>query len=431
MFDEDSFEAQEALDDEPSSTARRSNRFDPWDDSGLGLLANELPFRPWIQWRWGEDFEERLELAPLKPAPAEMRRALIANLRYMALRGPEWRLFYSRDWNHYRDARKYAPDGYSRINIIAAVESLEEAGLIEHLKTAPSRFAEYRSRIWPTATFLERLGRASLKAFDFRPRELIMLRDADKRLMEYRESRDISRLRKDVAAHNAFLSSHEIELDHPDAHVNEAGFIVVGGSWVNPQRGGYYRVFNRSFTRGGRWYGPWWQGLPSRVRSGIRIGGARTRERDFAGCHLRLLSAMAGIEAPSGDPYAIPGFDRKQVKLAFNISLNADDAAEAGRALAQRYTEAGIPTTYTEARQAMRAVEDRFPGFERFWNTGFGLRLQNLDATVCQRVQRRTREAGVPVLSVHDSFIAKEQDYDFMSKIMDQEMFRTTEELSK
>jgi hypothetical protein len=88
MSDETGSEASEAFDVAPTNTGWRSNRYDLWDDNGLGLLANELPFRPWVRWRRAEDLGERLGLAPLKPAADEIRRSLIANLRYMAFRGP-------------------------------------------------------------------------------------------------------------------------------------------------------------------------------------------------------------------------------------------------------------------------------------------------------------------------------------------------------
>ena len=70
----------------------------------------------------------------------------------------------------------------------------------------------------------------------------------------------------------------------------------------------------------------------------------------------------------------------------------------------------------------MAAVIQHFPRFERFWNTGIGLRLQNLDARICTRVQRALRQANVPVLSVHDSFIVRESQKDLLEQTMNHEM---------
>jgi hypothetical protein len=50
--------------------------------------------------------------------------------------------------------------------------------------------------------------------------------------------------------------------------------------------------------------------------------------------------------------------------------------------------------------------------------------LQNIDAQVCAGVQRRLREAGVPALSVHDSFIVPQPARDLTVSIRDEEFDR-------
>lgn len=53
----------------------------------------------------------------------------------------------------------------------------------------------------------------------------------------------------------------------------------------------------------------------------------------------------------------------------------------------------------------VEAIKTHHPEFAFAWGTGFGLRLQNIDADMCAEVQRLMRLTGRPVLSVHDSFI--------------------------
>jgi hypothetical protein len=65
--------------------------------------------------------------------------------------------------------------------------------------------------------------------------------------------------------------------------------------YINPARRDYYRVFHGNFDHGGRWYGPWWQLLPSRVREGIRIDGENTCELNIRVSQLRLLCARGGV----------------------------------------------------------------------------------------------------------------------------------------
>src|SRR5208282_6029191 len=76
--------------------------------------------------------------------------------------------------------------------------------------------------------------------------------------------------------------------------------------------------------RGGRLFGDgFWLTLASGRRAYIRIDGEVVADLDFSSMFARLAYAHLGIEAPSGDLYAIPGLEsyRSGVKLAFNILL--------------------------------------------------------------------------------------------------------------
>jgi hypothetical protein len=81
------------------------------------------------------------------------------------------------------------PRHYTLANVLAAIDSLEAAGLIEHHKTAPSPTAKYRSRVRASKSQLHRLGLPSAAYFVFTRRELIVLRDKDGDLAEYTDSR--------------------------------------------------------------------------------------------------------------------------------------------------------------------------------------------------------------------------------------------------
>jgi hypothetical protein len=232
-------------------------------------------------------------------------------------------------------------------------------------------------------------------------------------------------MRRDLMAHNAFLDSLEITLEHPDAHYDEHNFLVVGGQRLNPMRRAYYRVFNLSFTRGGRWFGPWWQSLPSRMRTGIRINGVPTIEEDFHCCHLRLLCARAGIELGEGDAYGGLDLPRGEVKLAINIMLNASNWHIAHGALLGRLAGEHGPSALERVSQLRKAVKARFPSLAPFWNTGYGLKLQNIDASICMKVQRRLREQGIACLSVHDSFIVPATKGGRLRTLMEEEFLNT------
>jgi hypothetical protein len=208
---------------------------------------------------------------------------------------------------------------------------------------------------------------------------------------------------------------------HPNARLDAHGFLVVGDQRLNPARNAYHRVYNGRFSRGGRWYGPWWQALPSAIRTGIHINGEATCEPDIRGCHMRLLGARAGLDFGNGDPYALPDLPRDEIKLAINIMLNARSWASARGALIEKlWVRHGISAGLRA--DAIRAVVwGCFPALEPFWTTGYGLTLQNIDADVCMRLQRRLRDKNIPCLSIHDSFIVPQSVRNHTVAVMEEE----------
>lgn len=65
-----------------------------------------------------------------------------------------------------------------------------------------------------------------------------------------------------------------------------------------------YRVFNdEGLTSGGRFYGAWWQNIPSEYRPHITINGKPMVEYDYSGLHPAILYAERGLAVPE-DPYA-------------------------------------------------------------------------------------------------------------------------------
>lgn len=120
----------------------------------------------------------------------------------------------------------------------------------------------------------------------------------------------------------------------------------------------------------------------------------------------------------------IAGLPRRDVKRAFNILLNARDERRAIAALARELAAQGTAAPFSQARRLAEAVRAHFPALERVWCTGIGLRLQGADAEICARVQRRLRRSGVPVLSVHDSFVVATPSAALLEEAMHDELER-------
>ena len=172
-----------------------------------------------------------------------------------------------------------------------------------------------------------------------------------------------------------------------------------------------YRVFNDAeFRTGGRFYGGWWQEIPSKFRDRITIDGKRTVQLDYSGLHPHILYHEKGLEL-TDDPYQvnlipsknaddIVGF-RKFIKQCFNAMLNAEKPMQR----APRGSQLGRwGVTW---KQVVIAITDRHPDIEDQFFTGAGLRLQRIDSDLCEAVilAMMKRSPEIVVLPVHDSFI--------------------------
>lgn len=118
----------------------------------------------------------------------------------------------------------------------------------------------------------------------------------------------------------------------------------VGRYLLNPFAKHLYRVFNEGFTGGGRFYGGWWELIPSEERAKIEINGDPVVELDFSVYHPTLLYLKYASKLPEGDVYVLPVLrgaksevDRAElrtvVKKAFLVFLNASTRKSAKASL--------------------------------------------------------------------------------------------------
>ncbi len=188
----------------------------------------------------------------------------------------------------------------------------------------------------------------------------------------------------------AELKSKEERERGTDPHVNLANRTL-------------YRVFtDATFTRGGRFYGGWWQTIPSRYRSRILINSKRTVEFDYSGLHPAILYAEAGRDLPD-DPYdgILAPQHRDLVKKAFNAMVNAKhELTRPPYGLVLR--ETGMTW-----RQLSSAIREKHQPISDAFYSNVGTHLQFIDSELAERVLLHftQRPLNAAVLPVHDSFI--------------------------
>jgi hypothetical protein len=178
-----------------------------------------------------------------------------------------------------------------------------------------------------------------------------------------------------------------------------------------------HRVFAQgSMSKGGRFYGAWWQQIPSKVRCRILINQDKTVECDFSGLACAMLYAMEGLSLTT-DAYDI-GLDFSQdkrqrplVKRYLNAVLN--DSSKKYTLKPNELEILGL--THAELHDRLSKLH---APIAKHFNTGVGVELQCQDSEIAQEVMLRLMDKGEVCLPIHDSFIVRVQAVALLYKTM-------------
>jgi len=163
----------------------------------------------------------------------------------------------------------------------------------------------------------------------------------------------------------------------------------------NPLR----RIFSRSsFSLHGRVYG-WYQSIPKKARASLTINGEPVAEADYGSLHASILYNEAGIPL-TGDAYDVDGFERTEVKRAFNIAINAKNTAAAVAALAYH-----LGKERGHCASIIDGIQRRHKPIQQQFCSDAGVRLMRIDSELILSALRGMHDAGHPALPVHDALI--------------------------
>ena len=359
----------------------------------------------------------------------ETVRAIVTEAYLLCRADPEQWISYSRNKNFYRRTR-YRRTTYTYASVTRAVDFLACEGWLEHRK-APQGSLGWQSTFRASPRLMAAIDPAIAIAFE--PVETIVLRDrADKGRVEYRDTRDTIRMRRNLAEINEALLS--VEIAHRDLGIISPGSPTkIGDANPGPAQQTLSRVFSGSFDQGGRFYGGFWIGMKGKERVRLTVDGQEVIELDYKAIHPTLLYAEAGA-ALDGDAYDIPGYRRelrKIIKIAFNTMVNASDRKSAAWAVLQRaraLTEAGTIPDGCCSLQAINAlldaIEVRHGPIRRAFYSDAGIRLQRIDSGMAESVMLNLARQSIPTLPVHDSFIAQKQHSNRLEEAMEKALKR-------
>lgn len=376
---------------------------------------------------------------------------LLLDFRKREIELPGGWLAYSRDRNKNREFYE-ATEPFASLQVtydplVSVMDRLISAGLIE---SAPGfySFSSFTSRARPTSLlrrYIDRIPEEAVRdSLDYF--QAIVLKKRVSRSIKGRtRTRDIriklpedafvQQIRAEVMAFNYLFRDSQINLANPAQF--EAGSALAEGAMdaevrINFNKKYLYRVFNENLNRGGRFYGAWWQNVPSGARRFILIDDEPTVEVDFKGFHIALLYSLSGIDYFEGDlsrdPYSGVSVDRDDAKLLLQMLLNCSNRMEAIHAYISEKREAGDTPDVELVDAVVKQFEEKHSPIREHFFRGLGIRMQYIDSMIAATVMNDCMKSGILdsdgirhkflVLPVHDSFIVKHRHKDQIKRVM-------------
>jgi len=195
------------------------------------------------------------------------------------------------------------------------------------------------------------------------------------------------------------------------------------------------RTYTRRFVKanlqlGGRFYGPYWQTLPKKYRKLIKINGEEVVELDYNAMHLHLLysklnKSLYDYYPFNKDPYAIPKYNRKIVKMVFTACINENCTRKNINYVGGQQVSKNLPDLYEEGlpyREMIDSLGNNHPEVAPMFYSQIGYEISYMESRVTDYIVTVLTKHKIPVLSIHDSFVVAKSKVSFLRTIM-QEAF--------
>lgn len=352
---------------------------------------------------------------------------------------PDMKIGVHMNRNAYKAKSRYNALNISH-KIIDVVKRLNEIGFI-NLTTGfydPTGRLSKITRIWSTDKLIIKFKSARFANHHinhFVDQEVIILKDTNKKYKSYDDA-DIIRMRNILNRYNQLLKQTFIDIPELDKPIIETNDKYIPISYKERL---VRRIFNNaSWKDGGRFYGGWWQRVPSFFRSKIYLNDEATIEDDYRSLHPNLLYSNRGldyIQLKRGDAYDIhvPNINdqddkRKLVKRLMLIAINAKDESTTFRALKSELQEE-IPYfsfKFDNLKPILNNLKEKHYEIADDFCTGKGLQLMNLDGKITEYIIDKFTEDNTPVLCIHDSFVVPQSKDNFLRRTMNEAIINVT-----
>jgi hypothetical protein len=360
---------------------------------------------------------------------------IVLNLWSAWLQDPKRYIAISRDKKYYSafvDRYNHTAISFKAVKVI---DALFENNFIDFVAGQNRPNLKRRSRIRPRAKLINQI----IKRFKIYPTaiqlarnsECIVMHDADKNDVDYRETKNTKQMRADLTEYNNLLRRTQIDIPtFPNEGIKQKSGIPFKINFEDETNKFTRRIFNNKLWKeGGRFYGGWWQQIPNNEfpwRSIIRINNKPTIEIDYSGIHIVLLYAMKKIDywnEIKKDPYDLSDYGyvmdknlRELLKVVLLVSINAKKGSNKDYTKAQQAVQkeinlnrpdefAWVKKTKLNIPKLIKDFADYHKPIRRYFYSGKGVSLQYLDSVIAENVINHFTRLNIPVLCIHDSYI--------------------------
>lgn len=320
---------------------------------------------------------------------------------------------------YYRRRSGYTGSNLSFLITLRVIDWLIEYDYIEHSRGYyyASDVKNQMSRIRPKSKLAYQFGKISRPSFTFDSDiGIINIRDSEK--TNGIDPSSISEVMDSLFSYGSNVSDLEkqrqlnrVRINH-DFEMGKKVFVVFP----------LYRVFNNStFGEGGRFYGSAEQYSSKSSRKKIYIDRQPTIERDYKNLHIKMLYDLVGIQLTS-DSYTIhfkdgENYKRSFIKKCVMMLINSPTQEKARKAIQNELNHHDYDKGY-KSNRIIKDIKDKHQSISRYFGSGKGLKLQNIDSEIALEVMYHFAKKDIPCLCIHDSFIVDKSYQNELDEVM-------------
>ena len=262
---------------------------------------------------------------------------------------------------------------------------------------------------------------------------MIVLRDKNKKDIDYQDNSKSRAMRKVLEKYNEILRQTFIDLPY----LQKPYFKYERKKYnINQHSKLVRRIFSQeSFDKGSRFYGGWWQLIGEKQRARILMDNRETVEIDYKSLPPVLAYAKNGIDFWNNmsvtkydyfnDSYDVPtnGIKDKEdsravIKLLFLTALNAKNEKECFKLFRDQWNYIDHPYVglFSDVflKELLDSLRDRHYQIDDMFCSGVGIDLQKWESDIVDYIVSDFTERNIPILCIHDSFIIWREQLDLL-----------------